>query len=103
MKRIAPWLCIVSLLCLPSVTNAALPTVEQLRGLFTRAGLAMDETSEASDPQTYYTLTARGVVEVSLPWWATLSAVSGESDPALISACSEGSSMSPTRSAENPP
>jgi hypothetical protein len=43
------------------VTNAALPTVEQLRGLFTRAGLAMDETSEASDPQTYYTLTARGV------------------------------------------
>jgi len=43
------------------------------------------------------------VVEVSLPWWATLSTMAGESDAALISACWEGSSISPVNSAENLP
>lgn len=60
MRRIAFGLCVV-LLCLPASVNAALPTVEQLRGLFARAGLEMDETTETSGLQTYHTLTARGV------------------------------------------
>lgn len=61
MRRIVPWLCVALLLYLSASVNAALPTVEQLRELFVRADLAMDETTEASGPQTYHTLTARGV------------------------------------------
>jgi len=39
-----------------------LPTVEQLRGLFARAGLEMDETKEISEAQMLHTMTARGAV-----------------------------------------
>lgn len=61
MRRIVPWLCVALLLCLSASVNAALPTIEQLRDLFIRADLAMDEATETSGLQIYHTLTARGV------------------------------------------
>ena len=58
-RRVVSWLCIL-LLCLPAAANAALPTLDQLRGLFARTGLEMDEEKRVLGSETLYTMVARG-------------------------------------------
>lgn len=57
---IAAIVCVVVIAsALPAAANRTLPTIEQLRDLFDRAGLAVNETSERSETQVLYTLDAR--------------------------------------------
>ncbi|MEA4884220.1 MAG: hypothetical protein VB144_11315 [Clostridia bacterium] len=63
MRRSIFWLAIAAMFTLifPATTSAALPTITQLRGLFPRSGVEMDETVTHSESQSLYTLTARGM------------------------------------------